>query len=143
MAQDLKLTKNQSLVFDKLSAAPGPLSAYDLLDQLRDQGLKAPLQIYRALEKLQEVEKKITEALYQIPNIPHSSVRAGRGEDENEVIKEHGTAPNLAQNASPHWDLIKQHDIIDFELGNKISAAGFPVYKGNGARIQRALINAR
>lgn len=56
MAQDLKLTKNQSLVFDKLSAAPGPLSAYDLLDQLRDQGLKAPLQIYRALEKLQEVD---------------------------------------------------------------------------------------
>ncbi|MCZ4273936.1 Fur family transcriptional regulator [Maritalea porphyrae] len=56
MAQDLKLTKNQSLVFDKLSAAPGPLSAYDLLDQLRDQGLKAPLQIYRALEKLQEID---------------------------------------------------------------------------------------
>ncbi len=56
MAQDLKLTKNQSLVFDKLSAAPGPLSAYDLLDQLRDQGLQAPLQIYRALEKLQEVD---------------------------------------------------------------------------------------
>jgi seryl-tRNA synthetase len=92
-------------------------------------------------EKLQEVEKNITEALYQIPNIPHSSVRAGRGEDENEVIKEHGNIPTLGKAASPHWDLIKQHAIIDFELGNKISAAGFPVYKGKGARIQRALIN--
>lgn len=92
-------------------------------------------------EKLQEVEKNITEALYQIPNIPHPSVRAGRGEDENEIIKEQGSIPDLPENAVPHWDLIKNHDIIDFELGNKISAAGFPVYKGKGARIQRALIN--
>ena len=65
----------------------------------------------------------------------------GRTAADNEVVREHGTKPELAADAQPHWDLIKKYDIIDFELGNKITGAGFPVYKSQGARLQRALIN--
>ncbi|WP_159949693.1 serine--tRNA ligase [Polaribacter septentrionalilitoris] len=79
--------------------------------------------------------------LYQIPNIPHASVKAGTSEEDNEIIFSEGTIPNLGENALPHWELAKKYDIIDFELGNKITGAGFPVYKGKGARLQRALIN--
>ncbi|WP_435414140.1 serine--tRNA ligase [Polaribacter aestuariivivens] len=79
--------------------------------------------------------------LYQIPNIPHASVKAGNSEEDNEKIFSEGTIPNLGENALPHWELAKKYDIIDFELGNKITGAGFPVYKGKGARLQRALIN--
>ncbi|GAB3327705.1 serine--tRNA ligase [Marivirga atlantica] len=92
-------------------------------------------------EELQKVEDQLQKALYNIPNIPHESVKAGKGEDDNEVLSEHGTKPTLPDNKQPHWDLIKKYDIIDFELGVKISGAGFPVYKGKGARLQRALLN--
>jgi len=76
-----------------------------------------------------------------IPNIPHASVKKGSSEEDNEIIFSEGTIPNLGENAMPHWELAKKYDIIDFELGNKITGAGFPVYKGKGARLQRALIN--
>ena len=79
--------------------------------------------------------------MYSIPNIPHASVKAGKSEEDNENIFSEGTIPDLGENALPHWELAKKYDIIDFELGNKIAGAGFPVYKGKGARIQRALIN--
>jgi seryl-tRNA synthetase len=79
--------------------------------------------------------------LFQIPNIPHASVKAGNSEDDNEHIFSEGTIPDLGKNALPHWELAKKYDIIDFELGNKITGAGFPVYKGKGAKLQRALIN--
>ncbi|WP_210463711.1 serine--tRNA ligase [Rufibacter roseolus] len=92
-------------------------------------------------EEVQNLEQALQQALYKLPNIPHSSVPAGRSAEDNEVVLEHGTIPTLPQNAQPHWDLIKQYDIIDFELGIKITGAGFPVYKGQGARLQRALIN--
>ena len=80
-----------------------------------------------------------------LPNLPHSSVPEGRTADDNEIVLEHGEKPNLHDKAQPHWELIKKYDrvggpIIDFELGNKISGAGFPVYRGKGARIQRAMI---
>jgi seryl-tRNA synthetase len=92
-------------------------------------------------EELTEVEKALQQALYKLPNVPHSSVPAGRSADDNEVVREVGTKPELPADAKPHWDLIEQYDIIDFALGNKITGAGFPVYKGQGARLQRALIN--
>ncbi len=79
--------------------------------------------------------------LVTFPNLPHASVPVGKTPEENEVVLENGTIPVLYDGAAPHWDLIKKYDIIDFELGNKITGAGFPVYKGKGARIQRALIN--
>lgn len=92
-------------------------------------------------EVLKSTEAELYEVLVTLPNLPHGSVPAGKTPEENEVVLENGTIPTLPENAQPHWDLIKKYDIIDFELGNKITGAGFPVYKGKGARIQRALIN--
>ncbi|GAB3952623.1 serine--tRNA ligase [Spirosoma harenae] len=92
-------------------------------------------------EALRQIETDVQAVLVTIPNIPHSSVPEGRGADDNEVVLEHGEKPTLHEAAQPHWELIKKYDIIDFELGVKISGAGFPVYKGKGARIQRAMIN--
>ena len=92
-------------------------------------------------EKLQEYAYELQTLLFQIPNIPHTSVNAGTSEEDNEQIFKEGLVPNLGENALPHWELAKKYDIIDFELGNKITGAGFPVYKGKGARLQRALIN--
>ncbi|SDK71569.1 seryl-tRNA synthetase [Catalinimonas alkaloidigena] len=83
----------------------------------------------------------LDEWLVELPNVPHESVPAGTSADENEVVREVGEHPHLPTEALPHWDLIRQYNIIDFELGNKISGAGFPVYKGKGARLQRALVN--
>lgn len=101
--------------------------------------------------KIQEKEFKdlltscadeLTEALVKLPNIPHSSVPVGRTPEENVVVFENDIKITLDENAKlPHWELIQKYDIIDFELGNKIAGAGFPVYKGKGARLQRALIN--
>ncbi len=92
-------------------------------------------------EKLNQLSIDLQELLYQIPNIPHNSVVAGTTEEDNEIIFEEGVIPTLHEGALPHWELAKKYDIIDFELGNKITGAGFPVYKGKGARLQRALIN--
>ena len=77
----------------------------------------------------------------QIPNIPHESVPAGKTSEDNEIISEEGSIPDLGNHKLPHWELAAKYDLIDFELGNKITGAGFPVYKGKGARLQRALIN--
>lgn len=92
-------------------------------------------------ESLTDFEKKQQEILYKIPNVPASKVPAGKSAEDNINVHEHGTIPNLAADALPHWELIKKYDIIDFDLGIKIAGAGFPVYKGKGARLQRALIN--
>lgn len=92
-------------------------------------------------DTLRQLEADQQAVLVTLPNIPHSSVPEGRTADDNEVVLEHGEKPTLHDKAQPHWELIKKYDIIDFELGVKISGAGFPVYKGKGARIQRAMIN--
>jgi seryl-tRNA synthetase len=92
-------------------------------------------------EALNEHTAALQSLLFQIPNIPHTSVKAGNSEDDNERVFSEGTIPNLGKNALPHWELAKKYNIIDFELGNKITGAGFPVYKGKGAKLQRALIN--
>ncbi|PVY41948.1 serine--tRNA ligase [Pontibacter virosus] len=92
-------------------------------------------------EQLAAIEEQIQQALYKLPNLPHASVPEGRTAEDNEVVLQHGEIPTLHEGALPHWELIQQYDIIDFELGNKISGAGFPVYKKQGARLQRALIN--
>jgi seryl-tRNA synthetase len=92
-------------------------------------------------EESQEIEKELMDSLYQIPNVPHEDVKKGKGEDDNEIISEHGQKPDLYAGKKPHWELIKDYDIIDFDLGIKITGAGFPVYKGKGARMQRALLN--
>lgn len=90
---------------------------------------------------LADAEKKQQEILYKIPNVPAATVPAGKSPEENVTVHQHGTIPVLPAGALPHWELIKKYDIIDFDLGVKISGAGFPVYKGKGAKLQRALIN--
>ncbi|MCF2876065.1 MULTISPECIES: serine--tRNA ligase [unclassified Tenacibaculum] len=92
-------------------------------------------------EELSIASNKLQDLLYQIPNVPHASVKAGKNEEDNETIFSEGTIPDLGEKALPHWELAKKYDIIDFDLGSKITGAGFPVYKGKGARLQRALIN--
>jgi seryl-tRNA synthetase len=92
-------------------------------------------------EKLKELEVSLQDVLVTMPNLPHESVPAGRTPEENLNIFSQGEIPKLHADAQPHWELIKKYDIIDFELGNKVSGAGFPFYKGKGAKIQRALIN--
>lgn len=91
-------------------------------------------------EKLTSTVSDLQNLLYTIPNIPHKSVPAGKTEEDNEEIYKEGDIPVLAEGSLPHWELAKKYDIIDFELGNKVTGAGFPVYKGKGARLQRALI---
>ncbi len=91
--------------------------------------------------KQAEVEKALNEKLISLPNAPHPSVPCGKSEADNVVVGEFGVKPDLPADALPHWELCAKYNIIDFELGNKITGAGFPVYKGKGARLQRALIN--
>ncbi len=91
--------------------------------------------------KLSEIQEQLTALLYTIPNIPHESVPDGQSDEDNEEIFREGNIPTLENDALPHWELAKKYDIIDFELGVKITGAGFPVYKGKGARLQRALIS--
>ncbi len=92
-------------------------------------------------EEMEKAQKELTALLYTIPNIPYDSVPEGVGAEDNKVEKMGGVIPELPADALPHWELAKKYDLIDFELGVKISGAGFPVYKGKGARLQRALIN--
>lgn len=92
-------------------------------------------------DELARHEEELRQHLYKIPNIPAAAVPAGKSADDNINVYQHGTLPLLPPDALPHWELIKKYDIIDFELGNKITGAGFPVYKGKGAKLQRALIS--
>ena len=91
-------------------------------------------------EQLNTTAEALNQLLYKIPNVPHQSVPKGNSEADNEEVYSEGTIPKLHDGAMPHWELAKKYDIIDFELGTKIAGAGFPVYKGKGARLQRALI---
>ncbi|MBR2958558.1 MAG: serine--tRNA ligase [Bacteroidales bacterium] len=91
--------------------------------------------------KQAEAEEALNAKLISLPNAPHISVPCGKSEADNVVVGEFGTKPDLPADALPHWELCQKYDIVDFELGNKVTGAGFPFYKGKGARLQRALIN--
>lgn len=91
--------------------------------------------------KLDEAEKKLDGLLVRLPNLPSAQVPQGRGADDNIIVRSGGSIPELPDNAQPHWELAKTLDIIDFDLGSKLTGAGFPVYKGAGAKLQRALIS--
>lgn len=91
--------------------------------------------------RLAEVDAELNEALVRLPNLPHSSVPYGKAPEENETVRVHGTRPDLSAQKLPHWELTEKYKLIDFELGNKITGSGFPVYMGQGAKLQRALIN--
>ncbi|MDB9775105.1 serine--tRNA ligase [Vicingaceae bacterium] len=92
-------------------------------------------------DKLAEIEESLKQLLYLLPNVPNEIVPQGKSDADNKIIEEKGSVPNFGFTALPHWDLAKKYDLIDFETGVKITGAGFPIYKGKGAILQRALIN--
>jgi seryl-tRNA synthetase len=92
-------------------------------------------------DKLQKLENSIQQKIVQLPNLPHSSVKKGISAEDNETINTGGIIPELSENAVPHWDLIKKFQLIDFETGAKLTGSGFPLYMGQGAKLQRALIS--
>jgi seryl-tRNA synthetase len=92
-------------------------------------------------EKIAPIDIELKNEIVKLPNLPHESVAPGHGADDNVKVKEGGKMPVLPESALPHWDLIKKYDIIDFDLGIKLTGAGFPVYKGKGAKLERSLIN--
>jgi seryl-tRNA synthetase len=92
-------------------------------------------------EQLDKTSKELKYLLLEVPNIPHPAVPKGKTEEDNKIVFEEGELPKLDKVALPHWELAKKYDIINFELGSKVTGAGFPFYKGKGARLQRALIN--
>ena len=91
-------------------------------------------------DQLTAAEKSLQDELIKLPNLPHSSVSNGKTSEDNEVIREAGVKPVLPSTAVPHWDLIKKYDLVDFETGAKLTGSGFPLYKGKGAKLQRALV---
>jgi seryl-tRNA synthetase len=91
-------------------------------------------------ENLEAVEKQLNDLLIRLPNLPSDKVPKGKTPEDNEIVRTGGTKPGLYKGAVPHWDLAKKYDLIDFELGNKVTGSGFPFYKGKGAKLQRALI---
>lgn len=100
-------------------------------------GLKRDIESNEAL--LAGIEEDVRQLLLRIPNLPHDSVPEGGSADDNEVVRQGGVRPVLTAQALPHWELIRKYDLVDFETGAKVTGSGFPVYKGRGARLQRAL----
>lgn len=113
----------------------------DEANKLKEQNTQLKETVKQQNEEFAQIEQKLNELLVQIPNIPHEAVPPGKGEEDNVEVKSGGTMPELPKGSLAHWDLAKKYDIIDFELGNKLTGSGFPVYKGKGAKLQRALIS--
>jgi seryl-tRNA synthetase len=109
-------------------------------EQLKSQTGTWKEDIKKLGEELANIEQELQQKILVLPNLPHSSVPKGVSAEDNEIVLENGEKPNLTQNALPHWELATKYNLIDFELGVKITGAGFPVYKGKGAKLQRALI---
>lgn len=105
----------------------------------RTYSLKEEIKVL--LARLDPIEEELKTEIVRLPNIPHESVPAGHGADDNVIVREGGVKPELPGNAMPHWDLIRKYNIIDFDLGTKLTGAGFPVYFGKGAKLQRSLIS--
>jgi len=112
-----------------------------LAEAAREKTYKLKEEIKSLSDKLIPLDTELRNEIVRLPNLPHESVAPGHGADDNVKVREGGKMPVLPESALPHWDLIKKYDIIDFDLGIKLTGAGFPVYKGKGARLERALIN--
>ena len=110
-------------------------------NELKETSAKIKKDSQELISLQNKIEDEIYNILVQIPNVPHKSVKAGASEKDNEILKEFGEKPKLFEYALPHWDLAEKFDLIDFKLGNKITGSGFPVFKGKGAKLQRALIS--
>ncbi len=144
--------ERRKLLFEKESAQSRINSASKQIKDLMTSGQKEAaesvkkevLELKNSLgpvsDKLQEIEKDLDVLLVSLPNMAHASVPAGKTPEDNEVVRMGGVTPQLPESSLPHWDLAKKYDLIDFELGNKVTGSGFPFYKGQGAKLQRALI---
>ena len=110
-------------------------------DDLKNKSTALKQSVADLSERLTRLEEEMNAELVKLPNMPSERVPKGKTPEDNEVVHQEGNIPTLAENAKPHWELTAQYDIIDFELGVKLTGAGFPVYKGKGAKLQRALIN--
>ncbi len=129
---------------NKLSKEIGALfqqGRKDEAEQAKEKTVSLKEEIKRLSAELSDAETRLNELVVQLPNIPHESVPPGNTPEDNVKIREGGSMPDLYEGALPHWELARKYDIIDFELGNKITGAGFPVYKGQASKLQRALIN--
>ena len=133
LAESNRLAKSIGELFKK-----GDMNAVETA-KARTKELKEKTKIFS--DKLSALEQQITDNLVLVPNLPHESVPEGSSAEDNCVEREGGVKTALPEGALPHWELAKKYDLIDFDLGVKITGAGFPVYKGKGARLQRALIN--
>lgn len=149
LALDEKRRKLQFELDEKLAAGNdiakqiGALYKEGKRDEAEALKAKAPElkeEAHQLKEQHEKVEVELQNLLVTIPNLPHSSVPEGKTPEDNEVVKEGGTKPELHGAAKPHWELMEQYGLINLELGTKITGAGFPVYMGKGARLQRALI---
>lgn len=129
-----KISKEVGILFKEGKAAEA--------NALKEQSIKLKDDQKVLGAKLEAIEKELNEILVKLPNLPYKLVKPGKGADDNEIVKlVDDKIPHLPADALPHWELAKKYDLIDFELGVKITGAGFPVYKGKGAKLQRALIN--
>ncbi len=113
----------------------------DEADAAKEKTYSLKEEIKSLSDKLIPIDNDLKNEIIRLPNLPHESVAPGHGADDNVKVREGGIIPLSSETAIPHWDLIKKYDIIDFELGIKLTGAGFPVYKGKGAKLQRALIS--
>jgi seryl-tRNA synthetase len=142
--KDFQLRKdNLQMQMNELSKEIGKLFGQGKKEEAeiaKQKTVELKEQIKDAENGFTSAEKELNDLIVLLPNLPHDSVKPGKGEDDNEIIKQGGEIPVLTQK-KPHWELIKEYNIIDFELGTKITGAGFPVYLGKGAKLQRALIN--
>ncbi len=132
-AQSNSIAKEIGMLFKEGKMAEG--------NQLKDKTAELKKASAILSETLENVKKELDDLLVRIPNLPHPTIPPGKSAEDNLIVAEEGKIPELPESAVPHWDLTSKYDIIDFALGNKITGAGFPVYKGKGARLQRALIN--
>ena len=133
LAESNKLSKEIGMLFKSGKAAEA--------NAIKEKTTTLKETSKKLTEDLNSTANALLEQLYLVPNIPHDSVPMGNSDEDNEEIFKTGEIPKLGEDALPHWELAKKYDIIDFELGVKVTGAGFPVYKGKGARLQRALIS--
>jgi seryl-tRNA synthetase len=143
--REVQLSLNQlQEELNRMSAGIGGLmkeGKKEEAETLRQKVAGIKVQVKELEEKSAGIEEALYQALIILPNVPHESVPPGKTPEENEVVETWGEAKDMPSWAQPHWDLIAKYDIIDFENGNKVTGAGFPFYKGKGAKLQRALIN--
>jgi seryl-tRNA synthetase len=111
------------------------------VDKLKEETAALKSSIKQMESRLEDIKEALDKTIVLLPNLPHNTVPKGKTAEDNEIVYESGTIPQLSPNAVPHWELVSKYQIVDFDLGNKVTGAGFPFYRGKGARLQRALIN--